>query len=177
MNERWLPIPGYEGIYEVSDQGRVRSLDRYIHRRDKAKSYLKSGRILKPRPIDKDGGRYQVILCNECARTPYGVHVLVLMTFLCIRPHGFVGCHDDGDSTNNKLSNLYWGTVRANMDDREYHGRTVKGLNVHSVKLTEDEVRQIRIAKGTNREIAAKFNIGETQAWSIRARKKWKHLS
>ena len=60
--ERWLPVIGYEGIYEVSDLGRVRSLDRYVSARG-CRPYLQRGRLLKPAAARNGYGHRHVELC------------------------------------------------------------------------------------------------------------------
>jgi DNA-directed RNA polymerase specialized sigma subunit len=55
-------------------------------------------------------------------------------------------------------------------------GRACRGVLHHSVRLTEDQVRQIRVADGTQREIAALFGISQTNVSQIRQRKGWKQL-
>lgn len=107
MRERWLPVVGYEGTYEVSDLGRVRSLDRV----DAAGQNLK-GRILKPSP--KSSGHLLVTLCNGNRRMS-PVHRLVMEAFVGPCPEGREVCHyPDHDKTNNRLDNLMYGTRSEN---------------------------------------------------------------
>jgi hypothetical protein len=111
--ERWLRIPGHEG-YEVSDLGRVRSVDRTIMRRD-GKPKRCRGQILKPMVPE---GYARVRLGGQWR----SVHQLVLEAFVGPRPDGMQVCHVDGVSTNNHLENLRWGTVSENQLDRVRHG-------------------------------------------------------
>lgn len=114
--ERWLPIPGHGG-YEVSDHGRVRSLDRKIQGKDGALRRYR-GRLLSP-TLSGEDGRLAVALEYGARAFTY---VLVLTAFVGPRPDGYDGCHDDGDVTNNHVSNLYWGTRSQNMLDKQRHG-------------------------------------------------------
>jgi hypothetical protein len=110
--ERWLPAAGFEGLYEVSDRGRVASLPRPNRR----------GRlVLTPSP-DTDG-YLQVVLCSAGIRHTRKVHVLVAEAFIGARPAGKVTRHLDGDQLNNARSNLRWGTHAENAQDRISHGR------------------------------------------------------
>lgn len=126
--ERWLPVIGFEGYYEVSDHGRVRSLDRVIidcrGRRRRLRSW-----VLSPRS-DEDG-RLRVELSVDGVHYTQLVHHLVLTAFVGPRPPGLVGCHWDGNNQHNHLSNLRWDTHLANSDDQRRHGthhNTVKDV-------------------------------------------------
>lgn len=116
--ERWLPVVGYEGYYEVSDLGRVRSLDRRIVRRG-APAFLR-GRVLRQTTVDH--GRATVSLCRDGQRDLSRVSTLVLRAFIGAPPAGFEGCHNDGDPANNHIGNLRWDSHQANMDDQFKHG-------------------------------------------------------
>lgn len=114
-NEVWVPVRGQEGAYEVSDLGRVRSLDRIVHISDGRKR-LWAGQVLNPFP--KRRGRLAVGI-ND--RHVY-VHKLVLEAFVGLRPERMEGCHNNGDYTDNRLVNLRWDTQSENMRDRVRHG-------------------------------------------------------
>ena len=116
-NEEWRPIPGTDGIYEVSNLGRVRSLDRTITEVT-GKQRRKNGRVLSPFKGDANG--HQVISIGK--RDRRYVHVLVLEVFVGPRPEGYEACHNDGDPHNNALSNLRWDSASANQRDRLQHG-------------------------------------------------------
>lgn len=118
MTETWRPIPGYEGLYEASDHGRVRSLDRRVpHAR--AGTILCRGKVLAPA---MHRGRPHLTLARDGAHRQVGVHTLVLEAFIGPRPEGMEGCHGDGDKLNNHLSNLRWDTTSANVLDQVQHG-------------------------------------------------------
>src|SRR3970282_914182 len=103
MTERWLPVVGYEGSYEVSDLGRVRSLDRIL-----PCGRRKKGIVLRPSP-GANGGHLGLHLCAYSKRNAR-VHRLVLAAFVGPCPIGMEGCHDDGAPTNTRLRNLRWDT-------------------------------------------------------------------
>ena len=104
--EEWRPIAGYEGVYEVSDQGRVRSLDRLV----RANSGWRSTgiRYFTPSPSGKNRKYKKVLLRNP--KKQYLVHRLVLEAFVGPRPDNCEARHLDGDPSNNRLDNLAWGT-------------------------------------------------------------------
>ncbi len=118
-SEHWLPVRGWEGLYEVSDLGRVRSLDRWVTRRN-GQRVFHAGRI-KSLPKLKQG--YPVVhLIGEGKTTTSTVHTVVLDTFVGARPAGQVACHNDGDPSNNRLANLRWDTQSNNLLDAVRHG-------------------------------------------------------
>ena len=130
-DEHWLPIPGYEGLYEVSDQGRVKSLDRMRPFQDGYRPIR--GRVLKPwQP--KAGSRlgyWSVLLSRDGAVKHRAIHSLVAEAFIGPRPEGMHVCHDDGDLHNNRVENLRYDTPSENSRDVVRHGRHYKSNNTH----------------------------------------------
>jgi len=119
MTEEWRPVVGHEGFYEVSDQGRVRSLDRIIQGR-LVRPHRVKGRVLKASPTN---GRPMVHLCENGTKTGRQVGPLVLEAFVGQKPPGQQCCHWDDDPTNNRLENLRWGTPIQNAADRLRNAR------------------------------------------------------
>lgn len=113
-DERWLPIPGHDG-YEVSDLGRVRSLDRVILKRDGRRQTV-HGRTLRAWP---EKGYLSVHLGTG---PRYLVHRLVLEAFVGPCPPLMEALHGNGDRANACLNNLRWGTPSENAHDRIRHG-------------------------------------------------------
>jgi hypothetical protein len=116
MKENWLPVVGFEGQYEVSDCGRVRSVARQIGYGETA-IQVRTGKVLKPFPVGK--GHLAISLGRGNRRK---VHLLVLEAFVGPRPEGELGLHNNGDVNNNQLSNLRWDTYSANQFDAVDHG-------------------------------------------------------
>lgn len=112
--ETWLPVPGYEGLYEVSDQGEVRSLDRTLEYKSGHLQRVR-GRVLK-HPTSRNGYPV-VVLCNSGVEVMKYVHQLVLEAFVGPRPDGMLGLHWDDVKTNNSLTNLRWGSRTENAQD------------------------------------------------------------
>lgn len=117
--ETWLPIPGWEGYYEASDHGRVRSVDRTVVGRWGPR--IAQGHVLASHPL-RNGGYLQVKLCRDGRMKGELVHVLVLSAFTGLRPEGLEACHCNGDRTDNRAANLRWDTRSENMLDKVRHG-------------------------------------------------------
>ncbi|QZT61237.1 NUMOD4 motif-containing HNH endonuclease [Mycolicibacterium austroafricanum] len=121
--EEWRPIPGFEGYYEASRIGRVRSLSRVVTRTNHSSMALK-GRILKPH-IRKNNGYYVVGLSRNGKPRNYYVHRLVLMAFRGLPEPGQEGCHENDIRTDNRLENLRWDTHLENVHDAIKRDRLV----------------------------------------------------
>lgn len=129
MTEKWLPVVGFEGIYEVSDLGRVRSLRRKVWQPRGAGFWrTQESRILKPSVAR---GYLRVTLRDSGVVSSQAVHRLVLTAFVGPCPSGMEACHFDDDPTNNQLSNLRWDTPSANHRDRTRNGRNPNALKTH----------------------------------------------
>ena len=118
MDEKWLPVTGFEG-YEVSDHGRVRS---FLQRNNR-------GRVLKPARMKK--GHLMVSLQTDDGSKMRPVHQLVLEAFVCPRPDGKLALHRDGNPGNNTVENLYWGTYSDNIKDSVEHGTHPQASKTH----------------------------------------------
>lgn len=124
--ERWLPVPGYEGAYEVSDRGRVRSLDRITAQ----------GRPCKGIVLTQLNGSkgYKQVGLHRSGQTTHHVHRLVLLAFAGPAPEGMEVRHLNGDRTDNTLANLTWGTHLENMRDQREHGTHKNSVKTHCPK-------------------------------------------
>jgi hypothetical protein len=174
--ERWLPVVGWEGRYEVSDQGNVRSL------------WAPNGprrvpRLLKPRVhAPAPNGRMLVFLCDGKRRKPQPrlVHHLVLEAFVGPRPDGQETRHGPGGALDNRLVNLRWGTHVDNIRvDKERDGTVLFGERHPSAKLTEADVREIRRRRAEGemmKVLAAEFGVDQANISAIVNRRSWKRL-
>ena len=122
--ERWLPVVGWEGYYEVSDQGHVRSVERV----DSCGRHLKA-RVLK---LPKNAsGHCHVSMYRNSRSESFLVHRLVLEAFVGPCPDGMEACHYDDDPANNRLENLRWATHSDNMRDSVRNGTHVWANKTH----------------------------------------------
>jgi hypothetical protein len=114
--EVWKDIPDFEGYYQVSNLGNVKSLERYV--KGKVENRLQKENILSKRLVgDKGNQYYAVTLCNNKDRKQIKVSVLVAMAFLNHIPNGYVGFtvdHIDNNPLNNNVNNLQVITKREN---------------------------------------------------------------
>lgn len=171
--ERWLPVVGYEGQYEVSDHGRVRSLDRVVMQRKKRGAVVSQryqGALKRQLAIFQEGrlARMTVNLSQGGQKKVWSVHCLVLKAFVGPRPDGMEGCHWDGNPANNRLSNLRWDTPAGNLADAMRHGtkrgpkNPARGERHHEATLSFEQVEAIReaIAAGVHKKVlAAQYGV------------------
>ena len=147
--ENWLPVPGYEGAYEVSDLGRVRSLDRFVEAMTRwGTSTFRRLRGRELKATDNGNGYLVVHLCDAEGRRTALIHRLVAAAFQPeVAGKTFVN-HKDGDKSNNALANLEWCTRSENMQHAhdnallEPHRVAVIGTCLRTGKETRYE-RQI----------------------------------
>jgi len=176
MQEEWRSVVGYEEFYEVSDLGRVRSLDRID-----SMGRLRRGKVLKSREHHNGIGiiYWSVALYARGEQRCSLIHQLVLEAFVGPRPKDHEGAHCDGDPANNKLANLAWKTCKANAADRIRHGTSGKGEANTMAKLSETDVATIkrRLSAGDFQDdIAADFGVRQQAISKIATGTRWTHV-
>ena len=172
--ETWKDIPEFRGSYQVSNMGRVRSVDRVVIYKNGGVRKLK-GKVLKP--YLNTSGYEKVILYNDNVGTTITVHRLVLETF---KPHVDMNDldvnHMDGDKLNNHLTNLEWLTRRDNLthaydtgliDNKGERSPNAKLSNVDVLEIlqrldTGELHEDIALDYGVNKSCISKINIGTT---------------
>ena len=182
--EVYVNIRGYEGYYQVSNYGNVRSLDRVIKEKTGKPQTLK-GRVLKQRI--NPGGYYYVGLGKNGSKATFAIHQLVAQAFIPNPKNKKTVNHMDGNKLNNSVANLEWSTYSENLEHAYKAGlrQAVKSSEVASKnykrKLTEQQVREIKrlLAAGnlTHKEIATKFGVARSTITEIKSGRRWKHLN
>lgn len=167
MTEVWKDIPGFEGMYQVSDHGRVRSLDRVVECNGPVKGRYPSrkyGRVLRPGPMSS--GHVSVMLGR--AAGSYCAHVLVLLAFKGPCPEGLEVRHLNGVPNDNRLDNLEYATRTRNTQDKKFHNGA-KGY-----KLTPAQAAEIIEALASNSPgvvLAKKYGVAQSTISAIKHRK------
>lgn len=111
--EEWKDIVGYEGLYQVSDLGNIKSLDRWIYGRGRKKKQLRHGCVMKFK-TDKYG-YFTLQLIKENIRKHITVHRLVAIAFILNPENKPQINHIDCDKKNNAVHNLEWNTAKENV--------------------------------------------------------------
>ena len=182
--EQWKPIVGHEGMYEVSDHGRVRSLDRICHDKNGLAKRFKGKVLINIKKINTYGEYYIVRLPVKTGGhvNAYVAH-LVIEAFSGPRPNGMQCCHCDGNSLNNSVANLRWSTPVDNAKDKYLHGTILWGSKNHRSKLNEQQVLEIRSryvrhsqTKSNSKQLANEFNISPGTVTSIARGSAWSFL-
>lgn len=160
----WVAVAGFEGRYEVSDLGRVRSLMMNGKRREL---------ILAPRPTKR--GYLRVTLGRR--RDVY-IHRLVAAAFIGCCPEDHAVNHKDADKTNNAASNLEYVTPKTNSQHAVAMG-LMQGSRMGSSRLNEDAVGIIKamLSDFGQYELAAIFRVTQGTISCIARGKTWKHVS
>lgn len=178
MTEEWRDVMGYEGLYQVSNEGRVKSLARTVSRSDGLLVSVQE-KILKLSP-NVVSGHMRVNLRKDYKTETVAVHVLVATHFLKKPTSENVEvCHNDGNAVNNFSWNLRWGTRKSNIEDRRLHGTLVCGEDTISAKLTELQVEEIKrklLMGERGCDLAREFAISQTTISQIKNNKRWTHV-
>ena len=173
--EEWRPANGYEGVYEISNLGRLKRVGKAPGAR--------VGHILATL-LDGHGYAFNV-LCRDGVGHRFSIHVLVAAAFIGPRPEGYDINHLDGNPLNNAVTNLEYAT-RSDNNIHSYHvlHRThggAKGVRNSGAKLTETQVRKIHRLFATGRytqsELGRMFNVTHVTVHRIVHGKGWKHLN
>lgn len=181
--EEWRAVVGYEGMYEVSNFGRVKSIARVVQLTGTDRRYNKKSlrcRILSQKK--KKNGYMEVTLSASGKSSVRTVHRLVLEAFVGPCPDGMECRHfPDRDKANNRSSNLSWATRIENDRDKDRHGTRSRGEHRWNAKLTTDEVVKIRDLRSTGRysmsELAVMFDVSKKSILNVVHGRNWRHVA
>ena len=176
--EQWRPVVGYEGYYEVSDLGNVRSLDRVIEMNNRWGTKTKVNHFGVQRKLHKHEFGYPIISLRKDNHVDTRcVHSLILETFVGQRPNGMECRHLDGNPQNSVLKNLAWGTFKENKQDTVRHGHSLRGAKNPMAKLKAWQIRLIRkcLDSGTytRKQIASIFGTTVSNIRNIALETSW----
>lgn len=175
-NEVWIPIKGYEGSYEVSNKGRIRSVDRII--KDRWGYRATKGKVLKLK-VSKVG-YIQAGLTNQKVKWKL-VHRLVAIAFIPNPDNKAQVNHKDGNKQNNNDWNLEWNTPGENQIHAYANGyKCQNGEKNHRHKLNDEAIIQIRKiwAEGntTHQKIADTYKVSRENISMILRNETWTHV-
>jgi HNH endonuclease/NUMOD4 motif len=172
--EIWKPVPDFDGYYEVSNNGRVRSVDRVVSRQYPGGKTCQVKRKGSLRKLEyRDGYASVRLQADKRIFKPY-VHRIVCEAFNGPCPEGkSIVAHNDGDSTNNRPENLRWATEAENQRDREVHGTHNRGERSHLAKLTWNDAEEIRRSALSSKHIASEFGVTAANIRQIRRLETW----
>jgi hypothetical protein len=169
--EEWRPISGWEGLYEVSNLGRVKSLPRAFPMHGGIK---RTRELIRKLRLTHDG--YPCLILSRGGRIGPGapgfyvmkrVHQLVCEAFHGPRPSvGHQVAHGDGVRTNNVATNLRWATPAENYSDRHRHGTNLAGERNGNAKLSDAQAAEIRRRSAwlNNEKLAKQYGVS---SWTI----------
>lgn len=175
--EKWRDIEGYEGLYQVSNHGHVRSVDRVVKYSDGKPSRHFKGQEIKP--LDGNNGYLFVNLSNNSKIKRIGIHRLVALAFIQKPSDNVEVNHIDGNKKNNSVENLEWVTRRENIlhSYRKLgHKRPWKGRKMHNRKLTDKEASDIKHSDISRAILAKKYHCNPSTICNIRAGKYYKEI-
>ncbi len=167
-------VPGFEN-YMVSDEGEIWT--NHNNRYGAGKVWKK----MKPSKRKNCSFGYSYVsLCRKDKTVLRMIHQLVMLAFVGERPLGQVIRHLDGNGDNNRLENLRYGTRAENEADKVRHGRSNRGERNGQAKLTESQVREIRLLRETgmtHQRIADQFGMERKTIGDAINRVNWAHVA
>ena len=164
--EIWKDVPGYDGDYQASNHGNVKSFK------------YKEPKLLSL-PQGPNGYR-RICLSHKNATKCLLVHRIILLTFIGAPANSrFQGSHLDGSRTNNRLENLTWESSKDNVSRKREHGTAGIGEKNPKAKLTDKKIIAIRFLLSIGLKemaLAEMFRISNASIYYIKSNKTWKHV-
>ena len=170
MQEEWKDVVGYEGSYQVSNLGRVKSMAR----KHSINEDISTGYIA--------GTGYPSVMLHKKGHTKVTkyIHALVAELFIGARPEGCDVMHLDGTRTNNNVDNLRYGSRSCNFAFMVDDGTAMQGEKHAHAKLTDMKVKRIREFSSvgiSNHQLAETFGVRRRTISDVVRGKTWSHVS
>jgi len=182
MEEIWKDVPGFEGLYQASSFGQVKSIDRIEFRKNNseiATAHSIKAVVLKQK-ITNTG--YATIVLSRSGKPKYiSVHRVIALTFVSNPENKPQVNHIDGNKLNNCIGNLEWCTPKENINHSWRIGlsKSAHGEKNHRAKITDvqaTEIRQKYFAGVKPCIILAEYNISRSRLHELKTRKVFKHV-
>ncbi len=170
--EEWRPVVGYEGFYEVSSLGRVRSCDRYV--------VHPAGVALKKQRVLAQGfcaAGYARVSLHKYGRST--THLVSRMVAMAFAPNDLglpQAAHRNGNKKDNSVANLVWATQSDNEAHKVAHGTHRRGGRHPLARLSADDVARIRSSQLPKKELAAAAGVSVAHINQIKAGRRWAHV-
>jgi NUMOD4 motif len=173
--ECWLPVPGYEGLYEVSDLGRVWSVRRWCDASQPGLRRQCGGKFLSQ---GLRNGYPSVVLFQDGQRKPWNVHVLVAAAFIGPCPPGQEVRHGPAGKLDPSLPNICYGTRSQNHLDKRRDGTSRCGEENNKAVLTRQDVIDIRSRSTESTAVLARaYGVNWSTVDRVRKRQTWQHVA
>ncbi len=170
--EEYRAIPGFEGLYEASDLGNIRSLGTVQSgvwgRSLKITTRINKGRVLKAYKNTQRGGYMYVNLHKDGRQHMRRVARLVMSAFKGVCPDGQQVAHENGICDDDRLANLAYKTPMQNTHDKYRHGTILSGERSPNVKLSDSDVRDIKASREKRKVIAERYDVHPNHITNIR---------
>lgn len=161
MKEKWKWIPKFKGIYQISNKGKIKSIQ-----------YRKG--------VKGKNGYFFVSLWKNNKEYPAYIHRLLMITFKPKKGMRKLDvAHLNGQRDDNRMVNLTWATRKENEAHKRLHGKLLRGENHPHAKLTLKEARYIfKTSKNwsDDKKLAKKFNVTPSNITCIRTKKSWRQM-
>jgi hypothetical protein len=167
FNEEWRPVPGYEGLYSVSNLGNIRSEDRIVFY-PKGTKRIAKGKIKKQTP-GHQGKYWRVTMtCSEGVHKNRSVHQVVCWAFIGPQTKGVEVRHKNGNGHDNRLENLCYGTKVDNMQDAIKHGTFQMGESHSDARFSTKDVVHWVMSDKSAKELALEYGTSDVYIQAIR---------
>jgi hypothetical protein len=168
-SEEWRAVVGYEGLYEVSDLGRVKNVARGRGRRP--------GHVMQP-AVSGTCEYPRLCLKRLGASRNFTVHTLVAAAFIGPRPDGQETNHRNNVKTDNRAANLEYVTQARHTEHAFRTGQVYRGEQLPQARLAMAHIQQIRALRGVESQAttAARYGIRPGTVGAIQRRDRWEHV-